>query len=109
MPGPSGSVKRQGRDPKSLGKCQSAMGKGASGLSQAQEAVARHPSTCLGVPICFQASSGTSMVEAAAGGWLPTHGEQLSPGGDEQSLYWTGFSVEEHTLGAHCFSRGKSG
>lgn len=75
MSGPQVWVKRQGETPKALGNVNQPWARGLSGSPRAQEAVDRHPSTCLGALICFQATSGTCGRKPLVAG-LPTHGSR---------------------------------
>ena len=76
----TGLGKEAGRDPKSLGKCQSAMGKGALGLSTGPGGSGQ---ASIYLPWCTHLLSGYlwDLREEAAGGWAADTREQvLSPG-----------------------------
>lgn len=103
MPGPSGLGKEAGRDPKSLGKCQSAMGKGALGLSVGPGGSGQ---ASIYLPWCTHMLSGFlwDLREAAAGGWAADTREQvLSPGvmsraSTRDRLLCGGAHPSEHTV-----------
>lgn len=103
MPGPSGLDKEAGRDPKSLGKCQSAMGKGALGLS-ADPGGSGQASIYLFWCTHMLSSYLWDLLEEATGGWAANSLEQvLSPGvmsraSTQDRLLCGGWHPLEHTL-----------
>lgn len=99
----TGLGKEAGRDPKSLGKCQSAMGKGALGLSTGPGGSGQ---ASIYLPWCTHLLSGYlwDLREEAAGGWAADTREQvLSPGvmsgaSTQDRLLCGGGDLSVHTL-----------
>lgn len=103
MPGPSGLDKEAGQDPKSLGKCQSAMGKGALGLS-AGPGGSGQASIYLLWCTHMLSSYLWGFPEEATGGWAADSLEQvLSPrvmsrASTQDRFLCGGWHPSEHTL-----------